>query len=50
MALSTVMRAGIFGDHLLTIVLSVLVATLLSGLLPAWNAGRLAPVESIRIV
>jgi len=49
-AVSTVMRAAIYGDHLLAIVFAALAATLLSGLLPAWSAGRVAPVESIRIV
>lgn len=49
-AVSTVMRAAIYGDHLVAILLAALLATLLSGLLPAFSAGRVAPVESIRIV
>jgi ABC-type lipoprotein release transport system permease subunit len=49
-ALSTVMRVSIYGDHLVAIVVAALAATLLSGLWPAWSAGRVAPVESIRLV
>jgi ABC-type lipoprotein release transport system permease subunit len=49
-AVSTVMRASIYGDHLVVIILAALAATLLSGLYPAWSAGRVAPVESIRLV
>ena len=49
-AMAQSIRAGIYLDHLLTIVLVALGATLLSGVYPAWSAGRIAPVESIRIV
>jgi ABC-type lipoprotein release transport system permease subunit len=48
-AITTVMRVAIYGDHLVAIVAAALAATLLSGLLPAWHAGRVAPVESIRV-
>ena len=49
-AMTPIMHAGIYLDHLVTIVLAALAATLLSGVYPAWSAGRVAPVESIRIV
>jgi ABC-type lipoprotein release transport system permease subunit len=31
-------------------VIAAVLATLASGLYPAWSAGRVAPVESIRVV
>ncbi len=49
-AMTSTIRAGIYLNHLVTIVLIALAATLLSGVYPAWSAGRIAPVESIRIV
>ncbi len=49
-AVSTVMRAGIFPEHAIMIAVAVFVATMLSGLYPAWRAGRVAPVETIKIV
>ena len=49
-ALSTVMRVGIFGENLILIAGAALVATLLSGIYPAWHAGRVVPVETIRLV
>ena len=49
-AMSPVLHVGIYADHLLAIVTAALVATLAAGLYPAWSAGRVAPVESIRIV
>jgi ABC-type lipoprotein release transport system permease subunit len=49
-ALSPIIHADIFPENLLTIVGAALGATLLSGLYPAWSAGRVAPVESIRLV
>jgi len=45
-----VMRARIFPESLATIVVATVGATLLSGLWPAWKAGRVEPVESIRLV
>ncbi len=45
-----VMRARIFPESLAVIVISTVAATLLSGLWPAWKAGRVAPVDSIRLV
>lgn len=49
-AIAPILRASIYPEKLLFIGLAVLVATLLSGLYPAWKAGRIEPVETIRIV
>jgi ABC-type lipoprotein release transport system permease subunit len=49
-AVTTVMKVGIYPENLVVICIAVMVATLLSGLFPAVHAGRLAPVESIRLV
>ncbi|MFP8881791.1 MAG: FtsX-like permease family protein [Myxococcota bacterium] len=48
-ALSTVMRVDIYPENGVIIAALALLATLLSGLYPAWNAGRVAPVEAIRV-
>lgn len=49
-AMATTMKVGIYPEHLVIIAAIVLLATLAAGLYPAWQAGRLAPVESIRLV
>jgi len=49
-ALASVMRAEIYPENALIIASAALLATLLSGLYPAWQAGRVEPVESIRLV
>jgi ABC-type lipoprotein release transport system permease subunit len=49
-AVSPVMHVAIFPENLLLIASAALLATLLSGLYPAWKAGRVVPVESIRLV
>jgi ABC-type lipoprotein release transport system permease subunit len=49
-ALASVMRADIYPENALAIASAALLATLLSGLYPAWQAGRVEPVESIRLV
>ncbi|MAE97358.1 MAG: hypothetical protein CL910_22135 [Deltaproteobacteria bacterium] len=49
-AVSTVMRVAIYPENLALILAVALGATLLSGLYPAWKAGTVAPVESIRLV
>lgn len=46
----SVMRARIFPESLAFIVIATVAATLFSGLWPAWKAGRVAPVDSIRLV
>ena len=49
-ALSTVMRVGIYPENALIIALAALAGTLLSAVYPAWQAGRVAPAETIRLV
>jgi ABC-type lipoprotein release transport system permease subunit len=44
------LRVGIFPDNLVIIVVAILIATLAAGLYPAWRAGKVVPVESIRLV
>ena len=49
-AVSPVMYVDIYPENLAMIAGAALLATLLSGLYPAWKAGRVVPVESIRLV
>ena len=49
-AVSPIMYVDIFPENLVMIASAALLATLLSGLYPAWKAGRVVPVESIRLV
>jgi ABC-type lipoprotein release transport system permease subunit len=49
-AVSPVMHVGIFAGHAVLIAVAVFVATMLAGLYPAWRAGRIAPVETIKLV
>jgi ABC-type lipoprotein release transport system permease subunit len=49
-AVSPIMYVDIFTENLVMIASAALLATLLSGLYPAWKAGRVVPVESIRLV
>lgn len=48
--MSAVMKVGIYPESAVAIALTVLAATLLSGIYPAWRAGRVSPVESIKLV
>lgn len=48
--MSAVMKIGIYAESAAAIVLAVLAATLLAGLYPAWRAGRVEPVDSIKLV
>jgi ABC-type lipoprotein release transport system permease subunit len=48
-AMSSVMYARIYPESLLLICLAVLLATLLSGIYPAWCAGRVVPTDAIRL-
>lgn len=45
-----IMRVGIFPENAALILLAAVAATLISGLYPAWKAGRVEPVESIKLV
>jgi ABC-type lipoprotein release transport system permease subunit len=47
---STQMFAHIHNEAAVGIVVVILLATLVSGLYPAWRAGRVVPVESIKLV
>lgn len=47
---SMLLRAEIYPENALSILVAALGATLLAGLYPAWRAGRVDPVESIRLV
>jgi len=49
-AVSPIMRVGIFPEHAVLIAVAVFIATMLSGLYPAWRAGRVVPVETIKLV
>jgi len=49
-AIDPVMRVAIYPENALFIAAAAVGATLLSGLYPAWRAGRVVPVESIKLV
>jgi ABC-type lipoprotein release transport system permease subunit len=49
-AVPSVFKVGIFPGNLVVIAASALVATLAAGIYPAWRAGRVEPVETIRLV
>jgi ABC-type lipoprotein release transport system permease subunit len=49
-AMTDVMRVGIFPENAVMIAAAAVLATLLSGVYPAWSAGRVVPVEAIRLV
>jgi ABC-type lipoprotein release transport system permease subunit len=49
-AVPSVMRVEIFPVNAVFIACAALVATLAAGIYPAWKAGRVAPVETIRLV
>jgi ABC-type lipoprotein release transport system permease subunit len=48
--IDSVLYVGIFPENAVAICVAVLLATLLAGLYPAIKAGRVAPVESIKLV
>ncbi|MEN0067651.1 MAG: FtsX-like permease family protein [Myxococcota bacterium] len=45
-----ILRIGIFPENALAIAVAIVAATLLAGILPAIQAGRVKPVESINLV
>ncbi len=49
-AVSPIFKVGIFPINAVVIALAALAATLVAGIYPAWKAGRVAPVETIRLV
>ncbi|MEJ2203366.1 MAG: FtsX-like permease family protein [Gemmatimonadota bacterium] len=48
--ISTVMKVEIFPVNAVIIAVAALAATVAAGAYPAWKAGRVAPVETIRLV
>ena len=46
----TTLHIGIYPESLVVILVCIVVATLSAGLYPAWKAGRVPPVESIKLV
>jgi len=48
--MSPYLHVGIFPESLAVIVTAVILSTLLSGLYPAWRAGRTVPVDAIKLV
>ncbi len=49
-AMQPIMKVAIFPENLLMICAAVFAATMAAGLYPAWRAGRVSPVESIKLV
>ncbi len=48
--LDPVLKVGIFPRNAVLIAVFAVLATILSGIYPAWRAGRVQPVETIRVV
>ena len=48
--LKPILQIGIFPQNLFFILAGIVAATLLSGLYPAWKAGRTVPVQTIKLV
>ncbi|MDH5756888.1 MAG: FtsX-like permease family protein [Nitrospinota bacterium] len=48
--MSSVLKVEIYPESAWSIAVVVVIATLLSGLYPAWRAGRLNPVDAIKLV
>jgi ABC-type lipoprotein release transport system permease subunit len=48
--MSQVLYVQLYPEHAAYIAIAVVVATLAAGLYPAYKAGRVSPVEAIRIV
>jgi len=49
-AMTPILYAQIYPENLVMIATFALFATLAAGIYPAWRAGRVSPVESIRLV
>jgi len=47
---SPILNVGIFPDHAVIIGLVAMAATLTAGLYPAWRAGRVVPVDAIKLL
>ena len=46
----TVLKVGIFPENVALIVGAIVISTIAAGLYPAWRAGRVEPVEAIKLV
>ena len=49
-AMSTVLKVGIFPESVAMICIAAVIATLLAGIYPAWRASTVEPVEAIKLV
>jgi len=49
-SMDPIMYVELYGPNAIFIALAIFIATMSAGLYPAWRAGRIAPVETIRIV
>jgi ABC-type lipoprotein release transport system permease subunit len=49
-AMPSTVHVGIYAENVAIIAIAALIAILLSGLYPAWKAGRVDPVETIKLV
>lgn len=49
-AMDPVLKVAIYPENAVLIAVAILLATFFSGLYPAWRAGRVAPVEVIKLV
>lgn len=49
-AMDMILRVAIYPENALLIVVAAVAATMLAGLYPAWRAGRVVPVDSIKLV
>ena len=48
-AMSTVLKVGIYTESVVYIAVAATVATLLAGVYPAWRAGTVEPVAAIKM-
>ena len=48
-AMSTVLKVGIFSESVFYITMAAIIATLMAGLYPAWRAGTVEPVNAIKM-
>jgi ABC-type lipoprotein release transport system permease subunit len=49
-AMDSTLYVDILPENLLAIVVVVIIATLAAGLYPAWKAGRVEPIDAIKLV
>jgi len=49
-ALEPIIKVAIYPENLVIIAVAVFITTLMAGLYPAWKAGRVSPVDSIKLV